>query len=277
MVLVSLLNLGNTCYFNSVIQLFIYDSTFYNKIKNNEIVELFDEIKSEIAIEDNKKGKIYRPIKLLGYFKSKIDSFVGFQQQDSHDFLMSFIDLCFQDSDPYIYGKTSTKVKCVECENISQRIEDYSTINLFVSDEPTNLVNLIKGYLKIEHNNDQNNLYRCDRCNKNTISMSKIDLKKVPQRLIFVLKRYNNDGSKKQTEVDIPMSLNLFVDQVTNRYSLTGVVCHVGTYNKGHYYSDIKIDKDWYQFDDELINIYSDYKPSSTKSYILYYTLNQEQ
>ena len=55
------------------------------------------------------------------------------------------------------------------------------------------------------------------------------------------------------------------------KYKLIGTIHHNGTLQYGHYYSIIKINNDWYEFNDSFINKIIDLNYNSSNVCILFY------
>ena len=154
-------------------------------------------------------------------------------------------------------------------------IEDFSTINLNVDSlSELNLTDLFIKYLKKEIHNDQNNLYYCDFCKINTVTEKKIQLWKLPKKLIIVLKRYSPKGSKIITKVSFDEQLLIKETGSSDikKYGLKGIINHIGDTAFGHYYSFIKKEDKWISIDDESINVLNKLNNNNNKSYILFYS-----
>ena len=233
MKLVTFSNLGNTCYINSVLHAFIYDSKFDFFTKINELITI-DDLELETVV--------YNLTDFINFFISKFPHFQRFQQHDAHEFLTCLIDVI---DDKECIGNTLTKIQCDSCDKIVNVHEDFTSINLSVpkSDEPISIFKLFENYLDTEVQSDQDNLYFCDPCNKNVLSSKKTFLWKLPKKLILVLKRYSSCGEKIKTTIDYPQTLKvkeISSDQIIT-YKLSCVINHLGGLYDGHYNSFVKL------------------------------------
>jgi ubiquitin C-terminal hydrolase len=121
-------NMGNTCYFNSSIQLLINNPYFYNYIKyvskKYPLAYLFKKL-----VSDN------NPEKLKEYLDHKNPYFENFNQHDSHECLNWLLDNLYEESSP-----TEEKIKSLKYdENEKLVIRNYKKI-----------------LHKIKNNNDKN-------------------------------------------------------------------------------------------------------------------------
>jgi ubiquitin C-terminal hydrolase len=79
---------------------------------------------------------------------------------------------------------------------------------------------------------------------------------------------------------DGPLVIKVSTDDevvVSLKYSLKAVICHVGTPDRGHYYTYAKHDREWFRCDDKKVTWIKEslVNPSlhTKQAYILVYTL----
>ena len=279
MKLIGFLNLGNTCYLNSVLQCFINDIDFQKIIKENKETELqLNEIISNIDFT-NENEHLSCNYNLNKVFKILTGTqFIRFQQHDAHEYILYFLDLIvknynFEKVSPFTslyYGQTKTTIKCCKCKNIKYIYEDFNTINLNVNEKDT-LEDIFIDYLKKEVHSDPGNLYFCDICKENCISEKKINLNRLPKNLILVLKRYSSESKSKF--ITYPETLCIREKLNLKQFKLNSVINHFGNLYDGHYTTNINIEKCWYFIDDNLIRSSKNNKcVCDINAYILFYS-----
>jgi ubiquitin carboxyl-terminal hydrolase 36/42 len=265
MKLFSFLNLGNTCYINSILQAFIYDSP---ELKDKIISEnnLNNELETRVP---NSLNEIIDISDFVTFFTKKYPQFRRFEQHDAHEFLLCFVDYLNSAE----LGKTRLDIKCESCKNTNIIYEEFVSIDLSIPDtnEIVSIYSLFQGYLGSELNNDEDNLYFCDKCNSFVCSRKNTFLWKLPKKLIIVLKRYTSCGKKISTKIEYPEKLKIretSTDLIIT-YKLSCVVNHVGGLSDGHYNSFINILDNWYFMDDDICIPRALHK---NNSYILFYS-----
>ena len=307
MKLVSFKNLGNTCYLNGILICFIYSPFFHEKIESSKTDSTFiKELKNIITFIDTSCKKDintkYNLTDFIDYFISEKPWFKKFQQNDAHEFLVSFLDLLIKNtptkfkitetdilwkkpwdtfltnnSSPFTrhyHGQTKTTIKCCRCKTIKYIFEEFNSINLNIPLREQRLVDLFKDYLKKETNDDDDNLYYCEKCKTNTISLKKVSLNILPETLIVVLKRYSCTGTKILSEIEYPEKLSIkeSSSSVIKNYQLNCIVNHVGNLFDGHYTTSTLIKNNWYYFDDDSIYLNNSLNKSNPNAYILIYS-----
>ncbi|XP_071690201.1 ubiquitin carboxyl-terminal hydrolase 2-like [Rutidosis leptorrhynchoides] len=146
-----LVNLGNTCFFNSVLQnLLAMDKLrdYFLKLEQSfgplttSLKKLFVETSQSINSRN-----VINPRSFLGSVCVKAPQFKGFQQHDSHELLRCLLDgLCTEESrvqkrsqgvgptfvDTIFGGQISSTVSCLECGHASVVYEPYLDLSLLL-------------------------------------------------------------------------------------------------------------------------------------------------
>lgn len=173
-------------------------------------------------------------------------------------------------------GVVSNELICKGCPHYSEREEPFLTVSLQVKNKKSidqSLAAFVEGEML-----EGDNAYHCAICDKKVNTLKRVCLKKLPNHLILVLKRFEFDFDtmakvKVNDYCEFPMKLNIepytqqglrkaekakkqeneqnneqnqqgevFEEQPPSyfEYKLTGVVIHLGFADSGHYYSLIQ-------------------------------------
>jgi len=301
---VGFLNLGSTCYLNSLLQCIIYDKKLLSAVNETETTEnsFINEFRALINLIH--LGKSNNELNLLNFIKEFTKDkpfFEAFRQNDSHEFYIHLIDsLCSNNNknnkklsnvnspellwDDFLsvnneqlakifHGQTLTSIRCSNCDNTKEIYEIFNCIILDLpqDDEKSSICRLFINYLNKEIQDDPANLYYCEHCKSNTISEKKPSIYRLPKKLILILKKYSSKGQhkiklNKKLKIREPYSGNIL------KYSLTGVVFHHGTFNYGHYNCITNVNDIWYFIDDSFIEHVENPHEIINKDYILFYS-----
>jgi ubiquitin C-terminal hydrolase len=175
------------------------------------------------------------------------------------------------------YGQSITQIICGHCNNITHNYEIYSSIMLHLDDTTDSLQECLHCHFKDEFLNDENedNVWKCDECNKRCKSKKTHKLWRNPRILIISLKRFTFNMQKNNKPLRIPMQLSMDEYTLTkdkNIYDLKAVACHIGSYGSGHYFALCKHpDDNWYRIDDLDVGIVKD--PDISTGYVYFYAL----
>nr|XP_043613576.1 ubiquitin carboxyl-terminal hydrolase 2 [Erigeron canadensis] len=144
-----LLNLGNTCFFNSILQnLLAMDKLRDHFLRLEKPVGPLAASLKKLFIETNPSAgpqKVVNPWSLFNSVCAIAPQFKGYQQQDSHELLRFLLDgLCTEESkvqsfspkhsstfvDTIFGGQISSSVSCLECGHTSIVYEPYLDLSL---------------------------------------------------------------------------------------------------------------------------------------------------
>jgi ubiquitin C-terminal hydrolase len=161
------------------------------------------------------------------------------------------------------YGLLHYKTTCKTCGNLSHRWESFNSLKGSVppggltAEQPTLAQMLAK-----ESEPESIEGYHCDKCPERTVAERICKIWRLPQTLIFVLKRFTPDGRKIHTRM-APLADGVadftpfFSEESPERagvltYSLRAIVDHHGGANGGHYTAQARLeDGRWNLYDDE--------------------------
>ncbi|KAK0097183.1 hypothetical protein PV326_003041 [Microctonus aethiopoides] len=298
-----LINFGNTCYSNSVLQALYFCRPFREKVL---------EYKAR-----NKRTKETLLTCLADLFYKEFDNYM---QQDAHEFLNFLINhineiiLAERNQSQVPNGKAgagdagtppeptwvheifqgilTSETRCLNCETVSSKDEDFFDLQVDV-DQNTSITYCLKCFSNTE-TLCSDNKFKCDHCSSYQEAQKRMRLKKLPMILALHLKRFKyveqyNRHIKVSHRVVFPLELRLFntSDDAVNPdrlYDLVAVVIHCGSGpNRGHYISIVKSHGFWLLFDDDAVDkidasniadfygLTSDIHKTSETGYILFY------
>ncbi|KAI5188493.1 ubiquitin carboxyl-terminal hydrolase 7 [Nematocida sp. AWRm77] len=263
-----MINLGSTCYLNSIIQTLFHIKSFTKELfkqnlgkKTLEMQKLFYKLEKEQTYVDTtgfaNTFKLNEPLD---------------DQQDIQEFFKFLLDELekeakdtpfFKYIEDIFYGTLASEIECKNgCRR--ERTEKYNDIQLVIgmpnfkygntSLEDSLLANIHTTYL------EEPNRYMCETCNAYVDATKKDFFKTFPPVLFFQIKRFNmdydsgevykmNDYFSFPEHVDLSVyTLNTSTDE---KYSLYSVNVHFGDgISEGHYYAYIKKGADWFKFND---------------------------
>ncbi|KAE9612024.1 putative ubiquitinyl hydrolase 1 [Lupinus albus] len=163
--------------------------------------------------------------------------------------------------------KTGFTVKKTRQEAISL----FSCLEAFLTDEPLG----------------PDDMWYCPRCKEHRQATKKLDLWKLPEILVFHLKRFSYSRylkNKLDTFVNFPihnLDLTKYVkteDGQSYVYDLYAISNHYGGLGGGHYtaYAKLADDNKWYHFDDSHVSPVTEAEIKSSSAYVLFYQRRRE-
>ena len=179
------------------------------------------------------------------------------------------------------YGQLINIFKC-DCDYETFSFEKILDLPLLLGKDENNtsVKELLDDYFRDETIKFET---KCEGCHKIKEHVKKVRISKPPNILILSLQRVigrtgkkNNKGINFSDELDLSKYIDHDCfnekDGIT-KYSLYAIGNHTGTLSFGHYYSYIKINGKWFEFNDSSVSSlsYDIEKPSKTV-YVLFYT-----
>ena len=146
------------------------------------------------------------------------------------------------------YYNTSLTCDFKDCKNISEKYEEYYSLELPI-DKSDTLIGCIEDYIK-PLQLDEDNKWLCGKCNRKSRALKKMAILNTSEFIIICYKRYStikNKLVKNTKDIKTPLILDLskFVEdnkKNENKYSLCSAVYHIGNIRGGQYYN---IRKGW--------------------------------
>lgn len=273
-------NIGNSCYLNAALQMFMQNEELCNLIiqHNNKSSKLNVLYKFIYEYYNNNSENIINPIEIKELIDDRNNFFLGDYQQDSTEFIIFLLDIIdielkkiYDSNNDFLKQIFSFNVnniiKCKRktCLNIiNNNINDLILI-LNIDSDCNNLDDIYNKTFCKEKFTDENK-YFCNKCNKLTIATKKTNIISCNNNLLIFIKRFNDNLRKNNQSIDIPLEWKF------NTY-LQGAIIHYGNNSGGHYIYIGKYNNEWYIYNDSNIsNInLSELNKLLSHAYCLYY------
>lgn len=253
-----LVNFGNTCYCNSVLQALYFCKPFRNKVleskvklkRNNKetLLTCLADLFYTIANQKKKTGS-YAPKKFINRLRKENESFDNYMQQDAHEFLNYLLntiaDLVRSEKgdkqaitwvQDIFQGTLTNETRCLNCESVSSKDEDFIDLSVDV-EQNTSLTHCLRVFCKTETLGSEHKYY-CENCCSKQEAQKRMRIKKPPKILALHLKRFKymesqNRHTKLTSRVVFPLELRLFnensIGECEDRlYDLFAAVIHCG-------------------------------------------------
>ncbi|XP_062440790.1 ubiquitin carboxyl-terminal hydrolase 12-like isoform X1 [Rhea pennata] len=221
-----LVNFGNTCYCNSVLQALYFCRPFREKVlaykvqprKKESLLTCLSDLFNSIATQKKKVGVI-PPKKFISRLRKENELFDNYMQQDAHEFLNYLLntiaDLLQEEkkqekqngklqngsieSDEgdktdltwvheIFQGTLTNETRCLNCEAVSSKDEDFLDLSVDV-EQNTSITHCLRGFSNTETLCSEYKYY-CEQCRSKQEAQKRMRVKKLPMILALHLKRF---------------------------------------------------------------------------------------
>ncbi|KAE8124593.1 hypothetical protein FH972_019460 [Carpinus fangiana] len=303
-----LLNCGNSCYANAVLQcltctkpLIIY---LLRRSHSRACCKkgwcLMCELEQHVMMLRESGGPLSLS-KILFHIRSINCQIGDGSQEDAHEFLRLLIasmqSICLEGLggenkvDPILQettfiqhifgGRLRSKVKCMICHHESERYENIMDLTLEIFGWVESLEDALTQFTTAE-DLDGENMYRCARCATYVRARKQLSIHEAPNILTIVLKRFQEGRYGKLNKwITFPDMLDMIpfmtgTGDMPPLYMLYAVVVHLDSLNasfSGHYVSYVKdLNGNWFRIDDTEVQPVPMSQVMSEGAYILFYT-----
>lgn len=226
-------NIGNSCYINSVMQIFLNSTTLFNALMCS-----FD----------------YFSLEMIREMYCEQNNISIAEQCDAVLFMCFLLDTIEErlktksiEVNNIWKQKWRSRLKCNDCKTIIDTNQSEHYWIIYPTEESTDTQ--IEMDTCIQKNVKASVEKKCEKCspNKPIGFIHRMQLSNAPTNLFMNLQHFQ----KKKINVYPNLSLTIGNDFSAN-YDLKGVIVHSGTQNFGHYKIYINIDNEWWLFSDTI-------------------------
>lgn len=302
-----LLNCGNSCYANAVLQCLTCTKPLVTYLLSGAHSRacclknwcLLCELEQHVMMLREPGGPL-SPSRILTHIRSISSQIGDGSQEDAHEFLRLLVasmqSICLEEvggenqvhpslqETTFIQqtfgGRLRSMVKCLKCLHESERYENIMDLTLEIYGWVESLEDALTQFTTPE-DLDGENMYRCGRCASYVRARKQLSIDEAPNILTIVLKRFQEGNYGKINKcITFPEMLDMVpfmtgTNDIPPLYMLYGVVVHVDTLNasfSGHYVSYVKdLQGNWFRIDDSVVQSVPTSQVMSEGAYILFY------
>ncbi|KAJ3920258.1 hypothetical protein F5877DRAFT_38495 [Lentinula edodes] len=235
-----LLNLGQTCYLNVILQCFVHNPLLRNHFLGDRHNHKLCKIQDCACCEMDKLFMYsedttpFGPVSFLATTWRKSTELAGYAQHDAHEFFITSLNhihsnckgstniscICIIHST--FAGQLQSDVKCERCGNVTSTVDPILDVSLELKEK---VVRDDKGHLSLgaclrKYTQPEKlgpKEYTCSKCGKGSSASKRLSFRKLPPVLSFQFKRFEHKGLDKSgsaRKLDSPVRLPANLDMM---------------------------------------------------------------
>jgi ubiquitin C-terminal hydrolase len=284
-----LVNLGNTCYMNAVLQCLVRVKPLVEAVKRysggsaSGILGAFSSLaadlhSSQYAVDPGRFRKVFLSQ------RSVAEVFDDHQQHDAHEFMLFLVDQLDSASGESLMknvlnGETQTSFTCGACGRVSNVKEKLCYLCLGIPRERVVKIDDCLNLYQREEHLSKENAMDCAKCKKGQPTVKVTKILCFGRILIISFQRFERDkyGRLIKNETGIQYSGVLNAERWTvnqrGEYRLMGVVFHSGSLEFGHYTAVARESDgdEWWSFNDGYVEQIEPQMALRSNAYLLFY------
>ncbi|KAH9609511.1 hypothetical protein KSS87_022503 [Heliosperma pusillum] len=302
-----LVNFGNTCFLNSVIQCLTYTEPLVGYLLSGKHqtscrVAGFCAL---CAIQNhvNRALQSWYDYCSLTTHQGISRNFRNARQEDAHEYMIHLLEsmhkCCLPSGVPaespgayekslvhrIFGGRLRSQVKCLQCSYCSNTFDPFLDLSLEIV-KADSLWKALQHFTTPEQVDGGERQYKCERCKQKVKALKQLTVFKAPYVLTIHLKRFRShfSGQKidKKVQFDSTLDLKPFVTgdyEGDLTYRLYGVLVHAGwSTHSGHYHCFVRTSNGlWFSLDDNMVTQVSERVVMEQKAYMLFYVRDRKK
>ncbi|KAL1817711.1 ubiquitin carboxyl-terminal hydrolase 23 isoform X1 [Daucus carota subsp. sativus] len=300
-----LMNLGNTCFLNSVLQCLTYTEPLAAYLQSGRHQLscrtagfcALCAIQKHVSSARQSTGRILAPKEIVSNLRCISRNFRNSRQEDAHEYMVNLLESMHKcclpsgvpSESPSAYDKSSvhkifggrlrSQVKCMQCSYTSDKFDPFLDLSLEIV-KADSLQRALTHFTAKEFLDGGEKHYQCQQCKQKVKALKQLTIYKAPYVLTIHLKRFSSHlaGQKIDKRIHFGTTLDLkpFVTDPCDgdlKYTLYGVLVHAGwSTHSGHYYCFVRTSSGmWYSLDDNRVIQVSEKMVLEQKAYMLFY------
>lgn len=258
-------NVGNSCYFNSLIQSLLSCPILQQVLSNRsskKIVHAYNNIADQ---KINHAGELLNI--LIEETKNSGNTLHYGWQEDAHEGLMLLLDKIGSDIEIFFNVRYDTNLICDSCKHQTKIEEDKGAkCEIFVDyyDDSKPLAQ----YLRCNFSMPED--YKCDKCHTTNTTLRRNTLRRISTIVVLTLKKYH-----RKKIIDFPMSFTINGGRTILKYKIVAQIEHSGGMGGGHYYARCLREDGIYVCNDSSVMKIDKFEPTPN-TYMVFYHLDEE-